>query len=500
MSASFYQILGQSTRARRSEAENSGQGIGGGNDDSPYFQALHPLIMPDQATKERYRSAQRQGNCFYDTLGSYCFYTQSIELSSLSEDDLVEVAKLGAAYKASGKREFPEALFEKLKKIQPVSAHEYTHFLDSTATVWGLDLLVSLYRAYNLDKDETQYFRAKDAHEQIEGIKMPPYYSLIEKSVPQTRPWNYRISSGSIFDKNGKPSSRQIPFLHFLNAENEFLARAPISLLSMLEASATFQELCMHAGLIGQLSKDAKSVENALFSQTFTGRLYDSQLTEYSVCTHFVANRHHISDAMVAYYYTAALSRFCLNLKSTDISKFTILEAVATALYLDGFPQRQEIIARLNASLAVGDRAVLFSVLARTCEIPAELPKRGETRAILSKACQLFGLELEALETSAQEGFLALHEQLASLPNVPPALAASCLHNFKAQGDIFNVDLEFPSLELPPAVYGDCNSRPAFIGGRELFKGFDVWKHFTEVDPRREWVRQFSEACFARPD
>ena len=476
------------------------KGLVAAMDDSPYFQALHPLIMPDQATKERYRSAQRQGNCFYDTLGSYCFYTQSIELSSISEDDLAEVSKLAVAYKASGTRELPQALYEKLKKIQPISAHEYTHFLDSTATLWGLDLLVRLYRAYNLGTDETQYFCAKDAQERIEGIKMPPYYSLVEESVPQTRPWRYRISSGSIFDKNGKPSSRQIPFLHFLNAENEFLARAPISLLSMLEASSTFQELSMQAGLIGQLSEDVQAVENALFSQAFTSRLYSSQLTEYSVCTHLVANWHQISDAMVAYYYTATLSRFCLNLRSTDIAKFSILDAVATALSLDGFPQRQEIISRFNASLAVGDRAVLFSVLARTCHIPAELPKRGETRVILSNVCQLFGLTLESLETSAQEGFLALHEQLANLPNVPPGLAASCLHNFKAQGDIFNVEIEFPSLELPPAVYGDCNPRPALIGGRELFKGFDLWEHFMEVDPKREWVRNFSAACFASPD
>lgn len=456
--------------------------------------------MPDHATKERYRLAQRRGNCFYQTSGSYCFYTQSVELPSISDDDLAEVAKLGAAFKASGSRILPESLYEKLKLIQPLSAHEYTHFLDSTATVWGVNLLFNLYRAYGLDGDETQYFRAKEVHEQIEGIRMPPYYSLIEKSVPPTRPWTYRITSGAIFDKNGKPSSRQIPFLHFLNAENEFLARAPISLLSMLEASSTFQELRMHAALIGQLSKDGKSVENALFGQRFTGRLYDSNLTEYSVCTHLVANRHHISDAMVAYYYSATLARFCLNLRSTDISKFSILDAVAAALYLDGSPQRQEIISRLNASLAIEDRAVLYSVLARICDIPAELPKQGETRAILSKACQLFGLELAALETSAQNEFLVLHEQLSNLLNVPSAIAASCLHNFKAQGDIFNVELDFRFMELPPAVYGDCNARPAYIGGRNLFKNFDAWKHFLEVDPRREWVEQFSEACFIRPD
>ena len=456
--------------------------------------------MPDEVTKERFRLAQRQRNCFYTTLGSYCFYTQSIEFPSISEDDLAEVAGLGAIYKASGESVIPGNLYEKLKRIQPLLAHEYTHFFDCTATVWGINLLLSLYRAYGLGNDETQYFRAKAAHDQIEGIRMPPYYSVVEKSVLSTQPWRYEFTSGSIFDKNGKPSIRQIPFLRFFNAGGEFLARAPVTLLSMLESSSTFQEIRFHAALINQLPSDEMLVENGTFGKAFMDRLYDHQLTEYSVCTHLIANRHNINNALVAYHYSATLSRFCLNLSSTDISKFSIVDAVATALCLDGYCQRQEIVSRLNASLAAGDRAVLFSVLARICVIPKARPNKGETRTILSQGCRLFGLELEQLEESAKNAFGALHEQLSLLPNVPPAIVKSCLHNFKAQGDIFNAELDFRTLELPPAVYGNCEQRPAFIGRQNFFKGFDVLQHFFEVAPRRDWVRQFSEACFITTD
>ncbi|TDU69450.1 hypothetical protein EI77_03105 [Prosthecobacter fusiformis] len=456
--------------------------------------------MPDQAIKDRYRSAQRLDNCFYRSLGSYCFYTQSIELPSISEQDFAEAAKLATDLKSSGATTISPALYEKLKHIHPVSAHEYTHFLDCTATVWGIDLLLSLFRAYGLGDDETKYFHAKEANEQIQGIKMPDYYSVIQESVSPTRPWKYRISTGSIFDKNGKPSSRQIPFLHFLNAENEFLARAPISLLSMLEASSTFQELRSHALLIRQLPDDSKWVENSTFGQTFMNRLYDHQLTEYSVCTHLIANRNNITDPMIAYYYAAIISRFCLNLRASDIPKFSIVDAVATALSLDGSPHRQEIISRLNASLAAGDRAVLFSVLARSCDIVGALASKTTPRTSLSQACQLFGVELAELETSAKEAFSELHEQLSHLPNVPPAIAASCLHNFQAQGDIYNVKFDFTAMELPPAMYGDGELRPAFIGGRKIFKDFDVEEHFLAVQPKRDWMRQFSEACFVKPN
>lgn len=455
--------------------------------------------MQDAATKERYRSTQKQGNFFYDSLGSYCFYTQSVDLSGITADDLRQAARLGSAYKDNRGSPLPEDLYSKLKKIHPLSAHEYTHFLDSTATVWGLDLLVSLYRSYGVGDNESEFFHAKDAHEKIESIKMPSYYSLVDASVSPTQPWKYSISSGSIFDKNGKPSKRQIPFLRFSNSNDVFIARVPISLLSMLEASSTFQELRIHAALIQELSGDTQAVENVAFGRNFMNRLYDSQLTEYSVCTHLVANWHGINDAMIAYFYSSMLSRFCLNISFEDISQFSIIDAVATSLHLDGSPQRHEIIERLNSSLAAGDRAVLFFVLARTCELPSTKSNSAEIRDILSRACQMFGLELRLLEEASQETFFELHKQLLDLPNVPPELAASCLHNFKTQGEIFNVEFDFPSLELPPAMYGDCNPRPSLVGRSNVFKDFDAWQHFLNIEPRQEWMRQFSGACLIRP-
>lgn len=456
--------------------------------------------MPSKASEELYRTIQHWRGCFnHQVLGSYGPYTQIIELPGIKGDDLKRASELWAEHKSKGAAHFSQELYDITKRLQTLSVHEYTHFVDATSTVWGIELLTKLYSAFSIPPDESHFHIAKEADDKIRTIQMPAYYSTVDRHCKSTRPWRYLLTMGSVFDARGRPSSLQIPFLRFHNAADEFLARSPVSLLSMMEASATYQELLMHAAALKSLPADEALVENALLNSRIMDRLYDPELTEYSVCTHFVANWHGITDVFLAYRYTAMLTRFCLNIATSDIMDLRVTDEIARALHLSGSADGIRIAQLLNASLEAGDRAVLFSILARACTIKNRSDSGAtfeeESRAILKDACKLLHKDIRQLEDASKAQFTAMHESLAQLETAPVQLVKACLHNFAIQDHIFSVNLPFARMQLPPALYEDLIARPAFIGKSEFFKDFDVWVHFDRISPRIDWIRQFSEAC-----
>jgi|GEM_PF-6661209 len=455
--------------------------------------------MSNSQSKERYVTIRDRHRCFSpETLGSYNFFTQIVEFTSLSEVDLDKLVELYREHKESGNTiQFSDELYSLVVRVHPILAHEYTHFIDATSTVWGLRLLRDIYFAYNIQANESQYFHAKHAADQVKKIKMPSYYSTSEESVSVDVPWRYQITCGSIFDQNGHPSKRQIPFLRFLNSSNEPFARCPISLLSMLEASATYQELNSFSAALRLLPEDKKLVENALLEERFLKRLYNRNFTEYSVCTHFVANWHAIKDAAPAYHLTAAFVRLSLNIATSDISKFSISKEVSSIIFPGQFPQRNEVEEKFNASLKEGDRAVLFTVLVRVMKAIFPLNKsfKEAYRDVLASALQHFDLELSDIESNSRSEYLKLHEEFRGLKLVPEALSNAIFHNFNTFDEIYSPDIKFPQMQLPPAFYADLKQRPSFLGQSKNFGTFNLEDHADALYPHVMWMTDFSDAC-----
>ena len=74
-----------------------------------------------------------------DILGRFDFGTTLISLDSLDAKDLSHLAKKNP----EDERLTDEALCD-LRKVLPLAIHEYTHFVDATSTVWGIDHLTKM--------------------------------------------------------------------------------------------------------------------------------------------------------------------------------------------------------------------------------------------------------------------------------------------------------------------------------------------------------------------
>lgn len=193
-----------------------------------------------------------------DTLGAFDFYTSLISLDALSATDISSIRSafphqgdIVAAFEAN---KFSPEHYALLSKVLPLAAHEYTHFVDSTSTLWGLHHLRKMNEAYLADDrlggKEADFYKAKNFYDHVRGIRLPDYYTVINPNAENSRPWRSEITIGTIFSKLGELSDRPVLFSRFSNCHDEPLVRSPISTVSILEASAMAQEMILQAALI----------------------------------------------------------------------------------------------------------------------------------------------------------------------------------------------------------------------------------------------------------
>ncbi len=258
----------------------------------------------------------------YTTAGSYCFFTQCIELDALEAEDV----KSSLFVHLDSEEKIRAAL-----KVAPLLNHEVKHWYDAHTTLWGLKFLSNIYARRNeLVKAENEgpsadvrdfnnQMKLKDS---VDLIKFPEYYSTVFSPSNTTRPWAFETSFGLLFSKDGTPSDRSICFTRFMNNQGELIARVPFSLCALLEASAVAQELKTKVNLIHLISDPvSRAIEKRKLQDDTFNELYDENLVEYSVIAHKVANTFDVKDAIEAYSIASKLVRFTLNLTDTVIDK-----------------------------------------------------------------------------------------------------------------------------------------------------------------------------------
>ncbi|WNZ54801.1 hypothetical protein QT397_18220 [Microbulbifer sp. MKSA007] len=237
-----------------------------------------------------------------DVLGSFDFFTNSVCLNNITPQDF-EILKNG---------EFSMQL-----KVVPLAVHEYTHFLDATSSLWGLRHLVKMNKGYlsnnKLGGEEVDFYWAKEFLDHVKSLRLPDYYTLIQSGADSSRPWTFDISIGSQFDQRGKVSDKPVLFSWFKNGYGQPLARSPLSMVSLLEASAMSQELLTELGIVNSLDADAKVVEMHRLQEKSLSFLYNHHVTEYTVCVHILANHLQCSDIYTAFRLVSVVVRVVLN-------------------------------------------------------------------------------------------------------------------------------------------------------------------------------------------
>jgi hypothetical protein len=222
-----------------------------------------------------------------DTVGKMDFWTTIVELCGFTREDLDPQS-----------RYYQEAI--------ATAVHEYTHFIDYTSTLWGLKNLRMLNDAYitnyvnysrYIDEEitESHFYKQKEIYDKIYNLRLPDYYT--EKGSPSKIdvPWHFQLTCGVRFDNNGKVSRNPIIFCNFQNESKEKIVRSPLSILSILEASAVSQEY-LHRFMQVQKNDDSYYVEINNLKNQLLKFIYDADLTVYSVAFHLVSAYTNIDD------------------------------------------------------------------------------------------------------------------------------------------------------------------------------------------------------------
>ncbi|MBL0487291.1 hypothetical protein [Aeromonas caviae] len=304
----------------------------------------------------------------YNTAGSYCFFSQCIQLDSLENEDFIKAVDLNKPY---------DECYKHLLKFAPLLGHEVKHWYDSHSTLWGLKLLRNIYACYNdlLEAEQRgistplHHFNKQLAlYDSIAYIKLPEYYSTSYSHANTSIPWGYTYSTGIMFSKHGDPTDRNIFFTRFNNKSGELIARVPFSLCSLLESSAVAQELHSKVRIISFIEDPVtRKIEQNNLNKNLVREVYDENLVEYSVVAHKISNSFNIQDPLESYSIAARITRLILNLTSE-----TIFSLRAESMLSDRF---KVFFTPYNNAIKHMDYGAIFSLLIDT--LYCEFQSRG---------------------------------------------------------------------------------------------------------------------------
>jgi len=438
-------------------------------------------------TYEKYKVQNAKSNILskIDILGSFDFTTCLISLDSVESDDMKIL---------SNKELQSTEINFKYRKILPLAIHEYTHFIDSTSTVWGINHLAMMNDAYlsndKINRDETLFYKAKKFHNHLTKIKYPKYYTTISNLEKQDK-WGAYPTIGILFDSNGAVTDESIMFLRFSSLNREEIARSPISAVSILEASAMAQEVLIEINLLNQLSKDDLAIEQKFYLDKIMSVIYNKELTEYSACVHMLANQQQCKDIIQAFFLVSIITRIVLNCTEEVFNKIIDNDKLTNTF---DFPETEPFFTRLKDGLKHKNIGVLYYIIVFGLPDNSYLNEKFAISG-LEKSLNNLGIDIDFIKQSAinhieETSTKLMESNLSSIVQI----AESAKNNFDTI-DIILPILEFDKLNLPKVILGDSTEVLIFNNQDNSLSQFDLDKCFDELAEGESWVHRFSEGC-----
>lgn len=438
-------------------------------------------------TYEKYKVQNAKSNILskIDVLGSFDFTTCLISLDSLESNDMKVL---------SNKELQSTEINFKYRKLLPLAIHEYTHFIDSTSTVWGINHLAMMNDAYlsndKINRDETLFYKAKNFHNHLARIKYPKYYTTISNLDKQDK-WGAYPTIGVLFDSNGKVTDESIMFLRFSSLSGEEIARSPISAVSILEASAMAQEALSEITLLNKLRKDDLAIEQKFYLDKIMSVIYNKELTEYSACVHMLANQQQCKDIIQAFLLVSIITRIVLNCTEEVFNKIIDNDKLTNIF---DFPETEPFFKRLKDGLKHKNIGVLYYIIVFGLPENSYLNPIAATKGVQESISKL-GIDIEFITKSAlghieKNTTKLMESSISSIVQI----AESAKNNFNIVKTISPI-LEFDKLNLPKVILGDSTEVLIFNNQDNCLSQFDLDKCFNELAEGESWVHRFSEGC-----
>lgn len=431
-----------------------------------------------------------------DILGSYDFYTTIITLESLrkhhADDAQSVINSIPDFFDFKKHKTISREQYVSLAKVLPLVYHEYTHFVDANSTCWGFNYLRKMNAAYSSQTgNEYVFHKAKEFYDYSRCIRLPKYYTLIEKGNDNIRPWRSSITIGHLFSNSGVPTKNSIIFSRFSNLYGESLARSPISTVSLLEASAMAQELYIQMLLLRWCDEDFQVVEGKVIEEKTIQYLYNPNITEYSVCAHVIANKLGATDASVAFRVCTILTRFVLNFPEWAFDQLSKFCPVFDIL---GIPKGHPFCKSVKSGLEHRNYGIAYYLLCSA--LPADFSSEiSSIKSAISQGLSRLGLNIDMLFGMSEKFIYKTAKELINSDiQTISDLAAAGMENYK-NIDPFSYEIDFSKLHLPPALLGDSESVNLFSSKINYLSSFDLEHCFSEMYAGQEWVERFSESC-----
>lgn len=432
-----------------------------------------------------------------DILGSFDFYSLIVSLDSLKKKHFenLELAHRQLRESLKSKGNLTQDTCKELRRIFPLAEHEYTHFVDSTSTLWGAKYLNLMAKAYKSDDQrfggqENVFFQAKQFSDLLRFIKLPSYFTYKSPVTNVSRPWTFRESIGNRFDSSGEVSLHPILFTQFGNSKREPIVRSPVSTLSILECSAMSQEVACNISLIFRLERGVRDVELHLYTQELLDYIYNRDLTEYSVCAHLLANFQKEPDIALTFKYCGIICRYVLNTPSV-IYKNLAENADLLSVFGVG---HEEWISKIKQGLELCEPGFLYYLICKLLPFDSLNSSVAFTNGI-NATFKSLGIDVKDLKLEAKREFETL---LAEINHSPLSNIIKISNSGYKNFEMINWDnpsLPFDILDLPPVLLGDSSSIQIFPGVEKGLKTLDLDHLFEDMIEGQSWVERFTEAC-----
>ncbi len=420
-----------------------------------------------------------------DVLGSFDFTTCLISLDSLEVKDL-EVLK-------NTELDVPE-INAKYRKVLPLAIHEYTHFIDSTSTVWGFNHLLMMNDAYlsndTINRNEKEFYKAKKFYDYLAKIKYPKYYTTIGELDKKVQ-WITYPTVGILFGSKGEITEETIMFLRFNSLSGEHIARSPISPVSILEASAMANEILSEMALLNNLNTKDLAVEKVFYLEKIMAIIYNKELTEYSACVHMLANQQQCTDIIQSFVLVSLITRVVLN--CTEI----VFDEIIKQNKLQELFNRAEdkpFLKRITDGLLHRNIGVLYYLLVFGLPEKSYLNPKTAVKGV-EESINKLGINIEFIKESAI-GYIDKNIQKLITSDIKSIveLASSAKENFDII-DIMSITLPFDKLNVPKVFLGDATETLIFNFKNNRLSEFNLEECFDELGEGESWINRFSEGC-----
>lgn len=427
-----------------------------------------------------------------DVLGSFDFYTQIVSIDAVESTQFEELMREMA--RDDPKRPLSLEKFQAREAVLPLLAHELAHFVDATATLWGMRHLSLLDAAYSamVREEEPYFYSLKTLHDHVRLLRLPQYYTTQGPSRNAAQPWRYQVSLGRPFSATGHLNmATSITFCRFQSVQGDLIVRSPLSPISLLEASAMAQETAIRAALVRRLDAEAAIVESADFSRRTLQYLYNRDLTEYSVCAHLVANHQQASDALLTFFLSGTIARWVLNAPTRAFERIANRAPLGRIV---GAAEDDPYVTALRDGIRSEDLGALYYTI--VAALPEGAWRQGAAvKPALDASLAALALEPDTVARWRQEDMTALAARVATSACASLRLLAAAGLSNQGRMTPYDVALPFAKLDLPQVLFGDVQYRHAVGNPALSLAQVDPEVAFEQLHRLERYVANFAEAC-----